>query len=158
CGPLVLGLLSRERTMALEPLVSVINGLLGFAVGLPLRLRSRSRVARADLGFGITTAFGAAVVITLIAGLAVAIHARLDPGAPDHLWTYAAILGAGAVAFSAQITRRGIAQARASGPITRLLPVAADSGRVIAIATFSLVAAARHAAVSEGSVLGLGSL
>lgn len=157
CGPLVLGLLSRERMSAVEPLVSVINGLLGFVVGLPLRLRSRSRVARADLGFGIATAFGAAVVITLIAGLAVAIHARLDPGAPDHLWTYAATLGAGAVAFSAQVTRRGIAQARASGPVAGLLPVAADSGRVIAIAAFSVVVAARHAAVSDGNVLGIGT-
>jgi hypothetical protein len=156
CGPLVLGLLSQDRMAALEPLVSVINGLLGFVVGLPLSLRSRHAHSRADLAFGISTALGAAVVMTTLAGLAVAIHARLAPGTPDHLWTYAVTLGAGAVAFSAQITRRGIAQARALGPVTRLLPVAADSGRVIAIAIFSVVVAARHAAVADGATLAFG--
>ncbi|MCB9729764.1 MAG: hypothetical protein H6746_14945 [Deltaproteobacteria bacterium] len=155
-GPLVLGVLSNQRMSELEPLVSVINGLLGFVVGLSLRMRSRHRIARADLVFGLLTAFGAASIIAALAGLAVWLYARIEPDVAALVWPYAATLGAGAVAFSAQITRRGIAQARASGPVSRLLPVAADSGRVIAVALFSIVVAARHAAVADGTTLAFG--
>ncbi|MGM0576732.1 MAG: hypothetical protein ACQEXJ_13465 [Myxococcota bacterium] len=156
-GPVVLGVLSAERMDELSPLLSVINGFLGFAVGLPLRVRGRDKGPKPrHLGFAILVGVLAAAAVMLAAWGALLLYPGNGEIRGPLLLVAAATLGSGAVAFSAQIIRRAIVRTRADGPISHLLPHVATSGRVIAIVGFGIAIASQRAFVEEDMVVAPG--
>ncbi len=155
-GPLGVGVLSLDRMTQLEPLQSVITGFVGFLVGLPLVRRRRRHVPRVDLVFSLAATLMTVLLlmVALVAAAELLLPAELQRSLELTI-VAASTLAFGAVATSRSAILHGIARTRADGPVSRLLPVAASTGRVVAVLGFGAALAAKRALVEDASpVLG----
>lgn len=132
-GPHGVGLLSDENLDSLQPFISLNLGLVGFALGLPLR----RRVGRFSvLFFGLfassatiaATAFGLDPVLAFLAP-------RVGEG--QRLWLCVAI-GAAAASCSLQVIDSARSAFKSKGPTTNLLRSFAVASNVIAVCVAGL--------------------
>lgn len=127
-GPMGVGLLGRQELEVLQPFMSLTLGLVGFALGLPLR----RRVARlSHFAFGVLAALG---VIFLTAFAMRPVLGWLAPSVrgDSQLWLLLA-LGAAAAACSAEIIDSTRSALKARGPTTSLLRSFAVATNVTAV-------------------------
>lgn len=154
-GPLVLGVLDADNLASLEPLLAVVTGFVGFLIGLPLSFRSLRGRARGTIRFGLITALVTSGGIGAATWL-VFTTTDIPLGDPS----VAALVGACAtLALGASVTGvesigGGIAAARADGPVSRLIPGAAQTMRILAVLGFGLTLAFQRGIVSDSDPLG----
>lgn len=155
-GPMVLGVLDADGLTALEPLLSVISGFIGFLVGLPLRLRGRAKLPMRDVAFGLTTMLGITLCVgggafAVLAGLPT--FSELDPGQlhPIDILIAAGTLGFGAAVCGAEGVQRAVLHMRSAGPVSRILPRGAALTQVLAILGFGVLIASTRASDRFGS-------
>jgi len=153
-GPLGLAFLDGERLTRLEPLLAVVTGFVGFLVGLSLDLRRLKSRPRGTLPFGLVIGV---VTVGLVGGLGwVALthlpSAALDGIPPAAVALAAAVLGLGAIITAVESLESGILAARADGPVSRLLPTAAQTLRVVAILGLGFALASDRAPMDAGAL------
>lgn len=153
-GPYSLGLFGADALESLKPLLGVVTGFAGFLVGLPFNLRSVRQRARGTTRFAIVTTLGTAGAV---GGLAWATFWFTDlvPGvAPEMLAIGATTLGLGATITSVESIRAGITAASADGPLSRLLPTAAQWMAVLAVLAFGLSLALQRSHATQLTAVG----
>jgi len=154
-GPMVLGFLSGDHLASLEPLLAVVTGFVGFLVGLPLSFRSIDRRAKGAVRFGLATA----VITAAITGAVTWVVFRytiIDLGDPSDsaLIGACATLALGATCVAVETIRGGIYHARADGPVSRLLPGAAQTMRIVSVLGFGLALAVQRGVATNSEPLG----
>lgn len=132
-GPMAVGLLGDAELEALQPFVSLTLGLVGFALGLPLRRR---------VGQFRYFIFGLLAALSTIAAVAWSIRPVLAWLAPTvrgdpQLWLSLA-LGASAACCSAQVIESARSALEARGPTTTLLRSFAVASNVTAVCVAGL--------------------
>lgn len=149
CGPFALAVLGPGQVAGLEPLISIINGFVGFLAGLPLMMRGERAFRGPDVRFAVLTGAIAALLISIAgcAALSALPDIPLEPLRPFVI--SAATLGFGAVVASRWTVVRVVAERRADGPVARALPTASIVLRTFGIVGFGVVMAA-HRALSTG--------
>ncbi|TNF35759.1 MAG: hypothetical protein EP329_05920 [Deltaproteobacteria bacterium] len=153
-GPLGLSFLDAERLDSLEPLLAVVTGFVGFLVGLSLDFRRLRDRPAGTLTFGLVIGV---VCATLVGGLAWVALTYLPDDALAELPTgavvlAAATLGLGAIITAVESLESGILAAHADGPVSRLLPTAAQTLRVVAIIGFGLALASDRSPGEVGAL------
>ncbi len=144
-GPMGVGLLGRQELDVLQPFVSLTLGLVGFALGLPLR----RRVARLS-----HFAFGALAALATIFVTALAMRPVLHWLVPSvegssQLWLLLA-LGAAAAACSAEVIDSTRSALKSRGPTTNLLRSYAVATNVTAVCVAGLGLAMARARDGSG--------
>ena len=140
-GPQVLDFLGSETTFRMAPLLSVITGLLGFIYGLPLVIKGSAGRMPGGIRVGFSVTILTAVTV---GGLAFMAIVWLKGGDRAGYVMAAVTLGFGAVACSVESVLTTISSTRSQGPISTLLPRAAATMRVLAIAGFGIATATAH--------------
>lgn len=154
-GPLVLDVLDARALASLDPLLGVVTGFVGFLIGLPLPFSLLSKRSRGTIRFGLITALVTSGTIGVAAWL-VFNYTSIDLDSPSvaALASACAALALGASVTAVESIRTGIDHARADGPLSRLVPGAAQTMRLVAVFGFGLSLAIRRGVVSGASVLG----
>jgi hypothetical protein len=144
-GPIGLGVLEEAQLEVLQPFVSLNLGLVGFALGLPLRRRVR-RVSH--LVFGLTAA---SLTIAAVSWLMWVVLGRLLPGVTEaeRLWL-ATALGAASASCSVQVIESAGAAFKAQGPTIQLLRSFAVASNVTAVTVAGLLLALARARDGSG--------
>jgi hypothetical protein len=148
-GPLGLDVVDGERLVLLQPVLSLLLGLVGFVLGLGLRRRfSEAKGLEAGVLGG---AFTAAAVGG--AGWGIAWLLGVDAVVADAPW---ALVGLGALAAvsDSDVIAHLADRASARGPVRQLLQAMALAGSVVAVSVFGLSLALARAKTG-GAALGL---
>ncbi len=154
-GPVMFGFLGPESLASLEPLLAVVTGFVGFLVGLPLSFRSFGTRTRGTVRFGLVATLITAGILGATAWLVFTYTViPLDDPAPAALLGAAATLALGGTIIAVESIRSGLANARADGPVSRLLPGAAQTMRIVSVLGFGLVLAVQRGLTSEADFLG----
>ncbi len=146
-GPMGVGVLDAPMLSALQPVLSLLLGLVGFVLGLGLRARfSEAR----GLEAGVLTGAG---VIVLVGGtgwgLARLLGVPLGEGEPP--WAAIAI-GAVAAVSDSDVIANLAERASARGPVRQLLQAMALASSVTAVAVAGLALALARAAQSQATL------
>lgn len=148
-GPHGLVTLGDHALASLQPVLSLLLGLVGFVLGLGLRRRfSQTRGLEAGLLTGVATI---ALVGGAAWGTALLLGASLGDGRPP--WAAVAI-GAVAAVSDSDVIAELAQRASAKGPVRLLLQAMALASSVLAVSVFGLSLALARAA-EGGAVLGL---
>ncbi|MCA9550053.1 MAG: cation:proton antiporter [Myxococcales bacterium] len=144
-GPIGLGVLEDAQLEVLSPFVSLNLGLVGFALGLPLRRRVR-RLSHLVFGLMAST-----LTIVAVAWLMDLVLARLLPdlAADERLWL-ATALGAASASCSVQIIESAGTAFKAQGPTVQLLRSFAVASNVTAVTVAGLLLALARARDGSG--------
>ncbi len=144
-GPYGLGVASADTVRALQPVESLLLGILGFALGLSLR--------RDLKGVSIPSRLGAALLagglVGLAAGFLLWLLEGLPPGLPDAVLWPAIAFACIALVSSEWTMPLALRLLRASGPATRLLEGLPVVFNATAVLLFGITIAAMRAAGVE---------
>ena len=148
-GPFAIGLLAQDQAHRLEPLISVLNGFVGFVAGLPLSSRRGDRAPARDVLLGLSVGVVATSLLGCLGYVALDRIAGSGPGRPADVALAAATLGLGAIVTSRWVITRLVTERRAVGALSSALPVAAATLRTLGILGVGVVLAA-HRALQDG--------
>lgn len=141
-GPMVSGAITEANLRALQPLVSLLIGLLGFGLGLMLR---GNMGTPHTIPARIMSAITAAAIVGC--GSFAVLVPTLEPSAlQEPLWIAATLAAIAAIA-SPTLIAAGAAALRADGPVTRTLQAFSIVHVLLSVAMFGLISAAMRAHV-----------
>lgn len=144
-GPLGLGLLDGERLHLLQPVLSMLLGLLGFVLGLGLRRRiSQVRGLEAGVLSGL-------IAGGMVGGVVFGLAFGLGLDGADPVWL-AVTLGAIAAVSDGELLARVGDRLGAAGPVRRLIQALSLAGSTIAVVAFGLALALARAKSGSGTL------
>lgn len=143
-GPYAADLLSQDVTDRLQPVISLVMGLVGFILGLPLRHRVQHLATmKAGLLTSLLVAAGVGGATYVVLRWVIA----TDTSPIDVLWLSLAI-GAAGTTMAGPLLEAGVTRIGASGPVTELIRSHGVMGNIVGVVTagVALALARSHSA------------
>lgn len=131
-GPLGLGIVDERILSSLQPVLSLLLGLIGFGMGLMLRVRLRDATGL-EAGF-----VGGLIVTAAVAGVTYGVSWLIAPADPWALLWPSLAVGATAAVSDAQLIGNLAARAGARGPVRELVRTMAVSSSIVAVSVLGL--------------------
>ncbi len=143
-GPLALGALDAHAIDALGPVVAILTGFIGFRTGLAVDVQHVHSDVPGARRFGLVVATLTASIVGVVSWVALGALPALR-GVPWAGRAFAAVvLGLGGAIVSRGAIEGGLAATRSRGPLSRALPRAASTMRLLVILAYGALVAIEH--------------